>query len=298
MKTLHSITAILLFIAMLLVSCGQSEPNKKYSLSFNGDSLYIVIQSSDISSNETDLRLNSYNTNASTLVSDVFQTLKNDTINKECSLFIRIVKQSTDKYGNTIKNNDDSFLTKVPIEESRKYKSAKYFDDSYSISQKILDIIAPSQKPQTSIGTTPNTSESNATQVQQSVQTNVSNKEYDFMMNVLANPNFSIGKFLSAGLNPNNAQLQDINVYLNSNNVREDYKRYVGEPTYENIQSAYYKIQSAWNILKEVYANYDISTIRNVTYSGTAHRDNIFAKDVVDNNSDLARKLSIIPLNQ
>lgn len=122
--------------------------------------------------------------------------------------------------------------------------------------------------------------------------------KYDFMINVLNNPSFTIGDFLSEGLNPYNGKLEDVTAYLNSKNVREDYEKYVGEPTYDNIRSAYYKIQSAWNILKEVYENYDMDKIRVVNYSLTAPRVNIFAKDEVDENAELASKLSIVPLNQ
>ena len=108
----------------------------------------------------------------------------------------------------------------------------------------------------------------------------------DFMMNVLANPTFSIYDLHLVGLNTSNTSLKPLSTYLNSDNA----KKYCSKNNI-SVRDAYNKISKAWQIFKEVerYESQWAACMANYSSS------NIFAPKS-NPNPELRKKLSIIPL--
>ncbi len=69
-------------------------------------------------------------------------------------------------------------------------------------------------------------------------------KEHDFFLEVIHNPDFSLGEFLVVGINSSNCELKSFDVY-NSNYKIRDYCR----KNNININIAYYQIKSSWQVL-------------------------------------------------
>lgn len=86
----------------------------------------------------------------------------------------------------------------------------------------------------------------------------------DFFLNMLYNPQFSIGDFLTIGLNSQKLYLKDLSAYLNNPKVQKK----CAEQNI-NLITAYNKVSQAWAILKEVedvnltdyYAHYSKNNI-------------------------------------
>ena len=105
------------------------------------------------------------------------------------------------------------------------------------------------------------------------------------MMNVLANPTFSIYDLHLVGLNSSNTNLQPLATYLNSDNA----KKYCQKNNL-SVRDAYAKVSKAWQIFKEVEKYRSQWSAWMANYRS----DNIFAPK--NPNPELRRKLSIIPL--
>lgn len=71
-----------------------------------------------------------------------------DAIYKECSttkksgnvdVWVRFENPQTDKYGNVTMAYDDHQIATIPLSEARKYKSGKFLDTEYKLSQSIYN---------------------------------------------------------------------------------------------------------------------------------------------------------------
>ena len=112
-------------------------------------------------------------------------------------------------------------------------------------------------------------------------------KEYDFFLNVLVNPNLRIYDFLAAGLNSKNTEFHDFSAYYHSENTQNKCKKLK-----INIREAYNKAAAAWRVFLEV-EHTDLDEFGQ--YMISYHRDNIFApRNCPD--PELKHKLSIVPL--
>lgn len=73
-----------------------------------------------------------------------------DAIHKEClkaqksenvDVWVRFENPQTDKYGNVTMAYDDYQIATIPLSEARKYKSGKFLDTEYKLSQSIYNSV-------------------------------------------------------------------------------------------------------------------------------------------------------------
>lgn len=106
----------------------------------------------------------------------------------------------------------------------------------------------------------------------------------DFFLNVLYNPQFSIGDFLTIGLNSKNLHLYDLSFYMSNTSAKNKCRE-------QNIDltTAYNRVRKAWDILLEV----DRVNIDEYNTHYSSH--NIMANQH-KTNSQIKRKLDVVPL--
>lgn len=119
-------------------------------------------------------------------------------------------------------------------------------------------------------------------------------KEHDFILEVFANPNFSIYEFLSVGLNEKNTQLLPEERYHKSTYVQNKCKKMYGKYTYAIFHDVYRKVSASWTVFKEVQYT-------DLSYNGFGKY--MMRYDPFDTsrplncpNPELKHKLSIVPL--
>lgn len=96
-------------------------------------------------------------------------------------------------------------------------------------------------------------------------------KENDLMLNIVANPNFSITDFATIGFNIDNTSLQDIQVYKNNPLIQKQFTDNEEKFNEKSFMDAYNNASIAYNIMAN--ENFDKLVKSQVSY----HRDDIFA---------------------
>lgn len=124
------------FIAFILVACNSKQSDKPYSISLNGNNLYITMPHP--TENEKGIDWNGVF--MSDVVEDIYQQIKESAIKGECHLYVRFENVTTDKYGNKNSTFDESLLMNIPVKEVGKYQDSKYFNDYYKISEKVANV--------------------------------------------------------------------------------------------------------------------------------------------------------------
>ena len=119
-------------------------------------------------------------------------------------------------------------------------------------------------------------------------------KEHDFILEVFANPTFSIYEFLSVGLSEKNTQLLPEERYHKSTYVQKQCKKMYGKYTYAILHDVYRKVSASWTIFKEVQYT-------DLSYNGFGkymmHYDPFDTSRPMNcPNPELKHKLSIVPL--
>lgn len=94
-------------------------------------------------------------------------------------------------------------------------------------------------------------------------------QQNDLMMNIVANPTFSLEDFVTIGINRDNVSLKDIQVYRNDPYIRSVFTDEFGNIDEMSLQSFYHRATEWMKKLRndEVQCNLEPSF----------HRDNIFA---------------------
>lgn len=113
-------------------------------------------------------------------------------------------------------------------------------------------------------------------------------KKQDFLLAVLANPNFSLCNFKDVGLNESNTSLENEALYVNTKN-QEFHKtmiRVVGKDDFNTRKIVYKKVAASWRVFKEIQYRKECV---DVNYS----RYDIFAPKI---DPVIRHKLSIVPL--
>lgn len=127
---------ILFFPLLLMILFIQCKEKKSYSVTFEGDNLYITmpyprVGISGINKRDwKDFTLND-------VIEGTFNKLKDSTKSGIITIWVRLENPKTDKYGNEEMRYDSQVIAKVPVSEVKKYKNYKYFDDSYRITDSI-----------------------------------------------------------------------------------------------------------------------------------------------------------------
>ncbi len=255
-------------ICLSFTNCSFSNDEKPYSLSLEGNNLYITIPYPTIGVIEFG-KVNWGKVRLSDVVEDVYQKLRDSSLYGECSLYVRLEKNSTDKYGNSNNSYDEQFLMNIPVDEVRKYNNSNYFNQSYRITEKIENLVSPHTQYQnnasSSVSSTP--SATNNTYSNE----NYGRKRFDFFMNVLRNQDASFEDFVFAGLTTENSHLLDRARYENSEKVRSSITDEFGNFDRERFNVLYNRASEWYERLKSVDTEEIIKS--RVTY----HRDNIFA---------------------
>lgn len=71
------------------------------------------------------------------VVNDIYNECINSERNGNAIVWIRFENPQTDKYGNETMSYDDYKIATIPLSEARKYKSAKYLDLEYKLTDNI-----------------------------------------------------------------------------------------------------------------------------------------------------------------
>lgn len=114
-------------------------------------------------------------------------------------------------------------------------------------------------------------------------------KEQDFFMNIIYNPEASLYTFLQVGLSSKNTELKELHRYLASNNVKEQCAKLKID-----IRETYKKVKACWAVFLEI-ENTDLSYDGFGKYMMSYDAYNIFAPQSCPN-PELKHKLSIVPL--
>lgn len=120
---------------LLFVSCNKDN-GKAYSIAPKDNNLYITMPQPTENKNGLDWK----GVSLSEVVEDIYQTLQNCNLNEQVFLYLRFKTISTDRYGNQQETFDEHFLMDLPILEVKKYKTSKFLDDYYHISDKICEL--------------------------------------------------------------------------------------------------------------------------------------------------------------
>ena len=140
LKSIILISPILLMILFL-----QCNEKKSYSITMEGNNLYITmpyprIGVSGINKRDwKDFTLND-------VIQDTFKKLKNSTKSGNISVWVKLEKPKKDKYGNEEMTYNSQFIAEIPVNEVNKYKDYKYFDKSFRISDNINRAIEGNKK--------------------------------------------------------------------------------------------------------------------------------------------------------
>ena len=125
-------------------------------------------------------------------------------------------------------------------------------------------------------------------------------KENDFLLNVFANPNFSLYDFLCVGLSERNTDLRSEDVYKSYSEVRKIFAKKYGKYSDESFHRVYKKISASWKVFKEVQYT-DVSASGFGKYMMKPGDYAIVGNLVIPSsqkcpNPELKHKLSIVPL--
>ena len=96
-------------------------------------------------------------------------------------------------------------------------------------------------------------------------------KEHDLMMNVIANPDFTLDDFAIIGFNTDNTSIQDINTYRNNPTIQKQFTDEEGRFNEKEFLDKYNNATLAYNIMAD--KEFAKRQEQQVSY----HRDNIFA---------------------
>lgn len=113
-------------------------------------------------------------------------------------------------------------------------------------------------------------------------------EKQDFLLNVLANPKFSLCGFKDVGLNEKNTSLENESVYLNTKNqsLHDLMIKAVGKDDYKTRKTVYGQVAASWKVFKEIQYREECVDVHYSQY-------NIFAPKI---DPELRHKLSIVPL--
>lgn len=91
----------------------------------------------------------------------------------------------------------------------------------------------------------------------------------DLMLNIVANPTFSLEDFVVVGINKNNVSLKDIQIYRDDPYIRSVFTDEFGNLNEMRLQSLYHKAMEWLSRLQKDNVQSDVEP--------SFHRDNIFA---------------------
>lgn len=309
-------------IVLTIILFSQCSADKNYSLSLKDDQLIVSLPKPSLSEiqGSTEKTIDWHNVNLDDVVKCVYDSLKNNAHSDTTHIIISYIETYTDKYGNELENNYDFLIASIPTSEVVKYKDANFFESNYKLKNKFLEaaqIEQPQKDVKIDLRNTESSSISESTSIacenitsndiSGSIQTvslsdlqpecNTTQaaprsinyeKENDFLLNVLFNPQFSLSDFILVGLTPHNTVLKDKNYYFGDNKA-------VNKCSELNItvDEAYSKAKASWDVYLELERRgIDENSIGKyvVTYSP----NDIFAPKNID--PEIKHKLSIVPL--
>ena len=257
-------------------SCEQMG-NKPYSLSWQGNSLYItmpypsigIVGINELSWGEVE---------PTELVEDIFKALKSSNLTGNCPLYVCFSSKTTDKYGNpALEVDEPHFLMDIPMSEVPKYVSAEYFGDSYGITNKIIEVFRSSatviyfKNGQMSVESREQYEPSQSNSYPSNQPPTTTGSTLDFFSAVILNPTSTFHNILMAGYTAENTRLEEKSIYMNLEEVQERFRNSHGDFDQEKFDKAYL-IARIW--LAELgNADYKFSASQAASY----HRDNIFA---------------------
>lgn len=113
-------------------------------------------------------------------------------------------------------------------------------------------------------------------------------KKQDFLLTVLANPNFSLCDFKDVGLNESNTSLENEALYVNTKNqdFHKSMIKVVGKDDFNTRKTVYKKVAASWRVFKEIQYRKECVDVHYSPY-------NTWAKQI---DPVIKHKLSIVPL--
>ncbi len=113
-------------------------------------------------------------------------------------------------------------------------------------------------------------------------------EKQDFLLTVLANPNFSLCGFKDVGLNESNTSLDYESTYINTKSqyFHKMMIEAVGRDDYNTRKTVYKKVAASWKVFKEIQ-------YRSECVDVVFDRNDIFAPKI---DPVIRHKLSIVPL--
>lgn len=143
MKKKFDIFALTLIFCAFV--CCEQWGSKPYSLSWQANSLYITIPGPSIGIEGLN-QLSWGEVESTEVVEDIFESLKSSGLTDNCPLYVCFSSMTTDKYGNpTLKVEEPRFLMDIPMSEVPKYVNAGYFEKSFGITSKIIEVYKSSR---------------------------------------------------------------------------------------------------------------------------------------------------------
>lgn len=122
------------FICGLTVSCNHND--KAYAVEWSDNNLFITMSPPAMSTITPGL-IDWHGVDLSDVMNDIHYKLLSTNHSGTVAVKIRFAIPQTDKYGNESLSFQDYLIASIPISEAKKFKSGKYLDSEYGISDGI-----------------------------------------------------------------------------------------------------------------------------------------------------------------
>lgn len=125
-------------LMLCVASCESTQTQKPFSIYWHDNNLCVtmphptsgIIELGKVDWGGVDLNQ---------VVSDIFNECNNSKRSGEVTIWVRFENPQTDKYGNVTMAYDDHQIATILLSEARKYKSGKFLDTEYKLSQSIYN---------------------------------------------------------------------------------------------------------------------------------------------------------------
>lgn len=139
-KIKHNMIYLLFpLIIGIIASCDHT--NESYKVTWHSNRLFITMSQPTVWSNEIDSDVELYN-----VMEDVHNALKSTELSGTVSVLVRFERPETDKYGNKTITYDDHLLAEIPISEAKKFKSGKYLDMEYGLTNELRRVLPETEE--------------------------------------------------------------------------------------------------------------------------------------------------------
>lgn len=135
MKWILSLTLLI-----AIISCdNRTQPQRPYNIYWQDNNLCVIMKRPTMGIVELG-KIDWNGVEFDDVVNDIYNECIHSERNENAIIWVRFENPQTDRYGNETMNYDDYELATIPLSEARKYKSGKFLNNEYALTDKIYKV--------------------------------------------------------------------------------------------------------------------------------------------------------------